>query len=602
MGAYPLPAENKRQSLKIDRFGGVDFLHSGAGVDKSRSPDALNMTADEMLFPAKRCGYLRLHENKLPGKAFGLHRYTPEDGTACMLAHFGSKLYKLESGKQPVELYGSMWEAFSDSFMMNSVLYLLDGNNYLQYDGRTVQPVRGKAKIPVTRAHTKPDGTALEQVETSFAPANLLTPKRQNTFWGDGSTKTYQLDALLLDNETVTVYVNGAAANVTVDRIAGTITFATAPPAPTGGRDNVIVTFEKSVRSGPLLIPSCRFHGVFGGADDMRVFLSGHPYLCNAEWCSAAFDPTYFPEDGYRRIGSDNSAIVGYLMQYDKQIVLKQDNGQDAAQYLRTFSENARGESVFTLRQGAAGIGAVSWRSMAVLEDTPLFLSEMGVYALTGTGVSEQRRLYCVSRLLGNKLPSGGAAADCTAAVFGGKFYLATGDGACFVADSRMKYRDETGNTCYEWQYWEGIPARTFLQYNGALYFSGDTGYVYRFAREEDGPARYSDDGRAIPAKWTTPYFDFDAGGCIKTVENVYLSLPHNKNGGCSLFYLTEQGERQAGSFATQQPGSRPKLLSSSQREKNCRLFAVRVENDAPGEGLGLLSLQVDYTVGRRVH
>lgn len=602
MGTYPVPAENKRRMLTIDRFGGVDFLHGGTEVDKSRSPDALNITSDEMLFPAKRRGYLRLHETKLPGKAFGLHRYAPANKTACLLAHFGSKLYKLEDEGEPVELYGSMWEDFSDSFMMNSVLYLLDGNSYLQYDGRTVQPVRDKAKIPVTRAHTKPDGTAHEQIETVWMPANLLTPKRQNTFWGDGSAKTYQLDATLLDNETVTVYVGGTLTNVTVNRIAGTITFASAPPAPANGRDNVIVTFEKSVLSGPLLLPSCRFHGVFGGADDMRVFLSGHPVLCNAEWCSAAFDPTYFPEDGYRRIGSDNSAIAGYLMQYDKQIVLKQDNEQDATQYLRTFSENAKGESVFTLRQGAAGVGAVSWRSMAVLEDTPLFLSALGVYALTGTGVSEQRRLYCVSRLLGNRLPSGAAAADCVTAAFGGKLYLATGGGACFVADSRMKYRDETGNTCYEWQYWEGIPARTFLQVGGKLYFSGDTGYVYRFAGESDGPACHSDDGQPIPARWTTPYFDFDEGGCLKTIENVHLSLPPDENGGCRISYLTEEGEWLADAFAAQDTGGRPKLLSSSQREKNCRIFAVRVENDAPGEGLGLLSLQVDYTVGRRVH
>src|ERR1035437_3298855 len=43
--------------LKIDKFRGVDFETHASKVDFSRSPDMLNMIADNTLFPEKRLGY-----------------------------------------------------------------------------------------------------------------------------------------------------------------------------------------------------------------------------------------------------------------------------------------------------------------------------------------------------------------------------------------------------------------------------------------------------------------------------------------------------------------------------------------------------------------
>lgn len=63
--------------------------------------------------------------------------------------------------------------------------------------------------------------------------------------------------------------------------------------------------------------------GCTAGKNDTRVFLSGNPDEPDCDWQSGLYDPTYFPDTGYTRMGTDASAIVGYLKQYESQVVVK---------------------------------------------------------------------------------------------------------------------------------------------------------------------------------------------------------------------------------------------------------------------------------------
>ena len=99
-------------------------------------------------------------------------------------------------------------------------------------------------------------------------------------------------------------------------------------------------------------INKCRFAGLYGGKNDTRVFLSGNPDEPDCDWQSGLYDPTYFPDTGYTRMGTDASAIVGYLKQYESQVVVKSGGAQEATSYLRTYMMADDGSALYPLPQG----------------------------------------------------------------------------------------------------------------------------------------------------------------------------------------------------------------------------------------------------------
>lgn len=62
MMAYINLTSEKQYVQRIDKFGGVDFTTNETQVPITRSPDAVNMIADEKFFPVKRAGYEKLHD------------------------------------------------------------------------------------------------------------------------------------------------------------------------------------------------------------------------------------------------------------------------------------------------------------------------------------------------------------------------------------------------------------------------------------------------------------------------------------------------------------------------------------------------------------
>ena len=77
-----------------------------------------------------------------------------------------------------------MNEAFSQSFTMKGVLYLMDGKTYRAVRKSSKNTaweavsVSGTAYVPTTTISAAPTGGG-----TSYEAVNLLTPKRINTFY-----------------------------------------------------------------------------------------------------------------------------------------------------------------------------------------------------------------------------------------------------------------------------------------------------------------------------------------------------------------------------------------------------------------------------------
>ncbi|MDO4270246.1 MAG: hypothetical protein Q4C72_04880 [Eubacteriales bacterium] len=605
MRAYQFPQTETVRQTVVRRFGGLDCRTHPAKASLSRSPDMQNLICEQNDFLVKRTGWKTQAAYGAP--VYGL--FALPDGTGAVV-HTGKRLLCRPDEGEETELCADMNEAFSQSFTMNGVLYLLDGAAYRAVRRNAADTaweavrVRDDAYVPTTTISAAPTGGG-----TSYEPVNLLTPRRINTFIGNGSATQFQVDAKELDSAEVTAAVNDSAVTVSsVNRTTGLVTLAAAP-ANGNGLANVSISFSKTVAGHADKIDKCRFAGLYGGKNDTRVFLSGNPDEPNCDWQSGLYDPTYFPDTGYTRMGTDASAIVGYLKQYESQLIVKSGGAQEATSYRRAYLMADDGTALYPLTQGAQGEGAVSPRSFAALNDLPLFLSARGVMGVYGTAVAEQRAIRSVSDAILPKLQAEADLENACAAVFEGKYYLAV-NGRVYIADGSLTEDDGAP----AWFCWSNVPAQCLAVLDGRLWFGTADGRICRFSRaDEDGA--YCDDDAAIDAYWRTPTLPFSQWGRVKTVRDVIPTLMPYSRSGATVRYENENGALLAlsrnmdlFSFKTLDfsrfsfrcvPGA--VSYRTRWRQHKIPLFTVRIGNDRPNEPFGLLALTVRWTLGPTV-
>lgn len=605
MCAYQFPYPETEQETVISRFGGVDFRTHPTKVSLSRSPDMQNMICDQNDFLVKRTGWKTQQRYDAP--IYGLFLLPDGSGFAV---HAGNQLFFRPAAGEQTVLCSDMHAAFSQAFCMNGVLYIMDGKTYraVQRDPenknwKTV-PVQEQAYVPTTTISAAPTGGG-----TAHEAVNLLTPKRINTFTGNGSATQFQVDAKDLDNTPVTAEVDGKAVTVSsVNRATGLVTLSTAPPNG-NGLANVSIAFSKTVSGYQDKINHCRFAGLYGGKNDTRVFLSGNPKEPNCDWQSGLYDPTYFPDTGYTRMGTDATAIVGYVKQYESQLVIKSGGAQEASSYLRSYLMAEDGTALYPLKQGAQGAGAIAPRSFAALNDMPLFLSGRGVQGVFGTAVAEQHTIRSVSDAIIPRLAREPDLENACAVVFDGKYCLAV-NGHIYIADSTLI--EDNGDPA--WFYWTDVPAQCLAVLDRALWFGTADGRLCRFAAAGEDHA-YLDDERAIYAYWRTPTLPLADWGHVKTVRDVIPTLMPYSRSGATVQYENENGSRLALSrnmdlfsfktldFSRFSFRCIPGAISYRTRWRQHRmpLFAVRIGNDRPDEPFGLLALTIRWTQGQTV-
>jgi sulfur carrier protein ThiS len=700
------------KSFGITSFRGVDLRRSKSQVANTRSPDAVNMrygSNPESLESRNGIKYLwgTPMTDDDPEEAtgrptiYGIHIYTPLNE---LLFHAGSKMYLMSYANEAAFLAGNctytvkytgLTRTSSVSFMFEGKLYIVGCGKYLVYDGVTVEEVANNSHtfIPTTVIGRAPSGGG-----TAFEAVNLLSKWRKNRFYathsptlhtdtfnGNASTTVFTLTTTSnFTNDPWVVKVNGSVVTVTEDRVAGTITFATAPPSGTGnivveyytedldnlvwdrtykldttgldadtvlvtvngvaktegsatpsetpdahfyvdrtngyvvfypgeepkalagmdGVDNVIITFAKTVAGYADQINKCSVFGIFGGANDSRVFLSGNSDTPNKDWHSGLYDATYFPDTGYTYIGSSNVAIMGYVKQYNTQMIIKESSQMDSSAYLRTFSLDSDNFAVFPIEQGATAIGAVSKRSFAYLDGYPLFVSKRGVEIIRGTNVDNQRTISNVSELINSRLSAMSNLSGCVCITMGTNYHVFI-NGEAFVCDSRMKYRDDMGQAQYEWMPWKWstphyptVSSANIYTVNGKEYLIlGSWGMIYRFKTDSEIAGAIHDEispttTASMPCYWKTANLIFNDLTNKKRVREICVMLEYGEVKVSAIIdgYRTVQ----LGSYATGSYSGIKRILTMFEKIDKLQL---QFDNGAVGNGvgMGIASVQITY-------
>lgn len=605
------------------QFRGVDFSTDPTQVADYRSPYALNLISDLAGFPEKRVGWRKILDTG--ERINGIHHAVFASGASMRFVHAGNTLYTWdESNASHTAICETMADNRSVAFAHGGKMYLMDGNKYrvvAEADGvYTVANVEdGEVFVPTTTIAADPSGGG-----TPFEAVNMLTGKRINSFFSNGTSRDYFLDTQNIDAVTKVVVNGEEKDDYTVDLAAGKVSLSAAP-ADSKGVDNVVIHFTANVEGYADRVNKCTIFAFFGFNNDNRIFVSGNPEYPNWDWQSGLDDPTYFPDTGYTKVGSDTSAIMGYLKQYNSLTIVKADNEQDAEVFLRTAQMEDDGTVIFPIQQGIKGVGAISKYAFATLRDDPLFLAREGVFAIASTSVQLERTVQDRSYFVNPVLTTEAGLSEAVAAVWNG-YYILCVNGRAYVADSRKRTAQsgtgasysESGSYVqysYEWYYWQNIPARVIREYEGELYFGTADGYICKFNTDISTMAKYNDDGAPILARWATKMDDYGSIVRRKTLTKKGCGVmikPYTRS-SVTVYTSTDRTHEAKIQYAamdildfsdidfsrfTFNTLDTPQVVPFNKKVKKFIVLQLIFENNVKDEGFGIYGVQTQFAIG----
>lgn len=604
-----IPTTNIPPPLRQDYFGGVDYSTSQTQIAENRSPEMLNMIFYDKGRPEKRTGFDKLYANSLgAGAVNGIFEFKKKDGTIKFLIAHTTKLYTQTGTNQPVEIYSGLANAKARFFVMADKCYISDGTNYLVYDGTTVATVT--PYIPTLTLGRAPTGGG-----SAFEDFNLLGAGFKDSFSGDGVAVDYTLSLSTLDATAVTATVNGVAkaetTDFTVNRTTGIVTFNLAPAS---GTNNVVITAYKTISGYADRIKKCTNEPLlFGGTNDTRVILSGNRDYPNYEFQSGVYDPTYFPENSYNKLGSDTAIIQGHAKQYDTYITLKDYSPQDSPIWNTNFELNS-GEVSFPTKPINDEISCKAKGTIQVISNNPTWLSKKGVQQLVASSVRDERNVIMVSERVNAKLLLESNLENASSIDYDNRYWLAV-NGNVYVWDYSFIL---PGEAVGEWVLLDNINASCFLERaDGYLYFGSSTaGLVYKVKKTTD-TLPYNDDGVAINAYRDSKLTAMGLEDFRKMINKIYVGLKPDVRTSCDLYFRTERND----SWTLKDTFSKylfyypainyehfsylvsklPQSDTAKIKSKKSVYFQTRVKNNKLNESLGIEYILTDWQTQGKV-
>ena len=612
MAHFPLPAKTANSALSIDSFLGVDFTNHPSNIDKRRSCGAKNMVRDVPGKVRKRMGYEE--EAVYTARINGAHFLK---GGNSLLIHAGSGLY---SGQ--TLLYTGLADERSLSFQMEERLCIADGAQLLLYDGQAVTPAKENATIPLFTVARAPSGGG-----TALDALNLLQPKFTERFLGTAQDQVYQLSFAPLDSAAAEVQLlqqDGSwrtlsvETDFSVNAATGAVTFITPPgTSPLDGEDNVSITAARTVEGYAQRIDGCTVGALFGvnGAQD-RLFLSGNPLYPNYDWHCALSDPTYFADVDYAALGQRSSSIMGYSVLNDRLVTYKDGAEQQGNAVLRSGILQD-GKAAFPVVNTLQGCGAAGKYAQGYLSAEPLFLTSLGVYAITPADITGEIYLQNRSFYLNGKLLQEEGLEDAYACIFRDMYWLCL-NGKAYILDGLQPQPPANGmpysTRQYAGFYCTNIPARIMFQWAGRLYFGSEEGELFRFFDDPEALLSYSDNGAPIKARWELPDIEGAAFYKNKTFRYLAVQLASAAVTGVDIYAMekglwrllrSEENKPRYFSWSnlswpsfTWSNDSTSKLAACKIRIKKTEKVRFAFENAQLNQPFGLFSVAMEYREG----
>lgn len=559
---------NRNLSLKDRKvytfgdFRGVDFSTSPYLVAKNRAISAQNLIYENGTV-RKRTGWECLC--KVPGRINGLFSFEIENETIT-LVYAGKRFYML-IWNEKLEKYNYRDITSSCTYMHAEIdqaklverriqlyvnknkAYIIGCGDYLVFGkwGGDFELRRvfdnEDTYIPTTTINIDNDDVNDEN-RASLDAVNLLSSYRINEMLGvDAESATWSVDtaipgveqAINEDSEvSITLYTldvenapisyeinNRIESNKTllyvvgddinsvgsIDYAAGKITLTINTKPQEEDTSNIKIKFQQGDSSQASIIYNSTISSLFGGnGNSNRLFMSGDEENKNVHVWSEMYDFTYFADNNHDEIGSDNSAIVGYVRATDGiLLVFKEKNGSDSTIYYISgtdsqetdYAGNVSFVTLFTKTAGNVADTIYGKYATASLNGDNLILTRNGVKGLElyENLTTSAYRIRERSRNINAKLLAEKNLEDACAIVYKDKYYLSI-NGVVYVCDSRFAFsaeEDISDSHNYEWWYFTNVDARVWAEINNELYFGTSDGKICKFTEENFADITYQD-------------------------------------------------------------------------------------------------------------
>ena len=510
-------------TLQYSNFNGVDFNPDPSLVNKTRSPDGLNMISDEGGNPIKRKGW-EIFKTLGANAIDNIWSYNTTAGETIVALSGGSLYFCPTDGRTPTSVAlgitaGKHCAVNTDKGLLvfgDTELYMCDTSmNVVKLakgatltDGSKFEPY-----VPTVLVGCNPTGGG-----TMNEPINLMTRERIETFFPDGSSKSFTVSSVVDTSKSYTIYANGIEQSQV--SVSGSTFTLTGAPAKS---DYATVTIQYFAIDGGLSTVNKR---KVASAVQVQNFADGasHRWFAinedsNIVRYSELNDYTYWGDLNYVVVGSAKHKLQGFLPINSYLGVVKEKSDSESTLFFidqttvtdstSTVDSNynvdttSSSRTVYKVTPAAAGVGAISHQSFSVLNDEPVFLSDQGVHGVATVSTTSDKSLRSRSGYINGKLLKESNLENAVSCVYDGYYMLALNN-HMYILDGRQETSDPSGNTNfnYEGYYWENIPANCLLPLD-QLYFGTSDGNICRFKNSGDN-ADYSDNDTAIKAVWST--------------------------------------------------------------------------------------------------
>ena len=463
-----------------------------------------------------------------------------------LVAHIGDKLYSWKVGGED-----TTWTALTslptDSkrgafFRYYGKLYYKGPGYYIAItynSGTGLSGANVEGYTPIIQINTDPDSGAGDL----YQPENRMQAKKTVWFNAKSGVTVYHLPVQNITS-VVKVTVDGVektvVADYTIDLVAGTVTFTTAPPVTDPPTNNtVVITYSKTNTGAYNSIMDCPYAATYGGTGDLCVVFGGCPAQPNAIFWNGnniAMDATYFPIDQYQFCGDADDMITGFGKQQSYLVVFKERSVGRVKQDTQTVDGRLTIDMPYVAVNDK--IGCDCPYSIQLIDNNLVWCNlEQGVHILKDTSWAYENNIECVSKKV-----NGGPTKDALLAEVRNTVPVSLDDRRrywlCCGGDVWLWDYEDTDYKDPSWYFLTNINAVAFASEDDETWHLNEAGRLTHFVRN------YMDYGGPIEKlyRFATQYF----GGYdrLKNVNSVIISMRPEADCTAQLKYITDYEER----------------------------------------------------------
>lgn len=451
-------------------------------------------------------------------------------GSTKLVAAADGKLWSLTQGTNgPTKTQiGTLTDAPTTFFGFGNKLYILNGHEYMSWDGtNTAAAVDGYIPLVVTAAAPTGGGTKLENI-------NRLTGKRRIRYSADGTALEYVLpEQNLVSVDKVQIGgADASASTYTPNLTDGKVVFTTAP---TAGTNNVEIwyTATNTLRSQ---VTGMKFCETYNGTTDTRVFLYGdgtnktiYSGLTEAGLPTAE----YFPDMFEIAVDSANTPITGMIKQFSYLMIFKPD-GAFSTQYSPITLTDGTVTAGFYVSPINREIGNEAPGQVRLVYNNPRTLYAGNAYdwRTVSTGRDERRAKLMSERVEHTLHTANLSNVYCFDNEREQEYYIFLNDAAGTALVHRYSY-EGTGDV---WYRYTGLKVTCGIRDGEDIYFGMSDGRVCDFSESHK-----SDDGENIPCVWKSGNMDFGADYQRKYSSMMWVSLKPDSNARLTVTAQTDK-------------------------------------------------------------